>query len=128
MRLAIGFAFVSFSLCAASGTRSDDWVADMREAIRLDQSAHYAEAATIYERILPVLDATQTLPPNEILRAELENALAAHYHRMGRYAEAEPLYRQAIEIWRHTSGPEALRNKALGIGNLAALERPRGGF
>src|SRR5689334_17279384 len=115
MRLAIGFAFISFSLCAASGTRADDWVADMREAIRLDQSAHYAEAATIYERIVPLLDDTQTLPPNETLRAELENALAAHYHRVGRYADAEPLYRHAIEIWRHTSAPDAMRNMALGI-------------
>jgi tetratricopeptide (TPR) repeat protein len=34
------------------------------------------------------------------------NNLAALYKAQGRYAEAEPLYRRALEIWEKALGPE----------------------
>ncbi len=123
MKMVIGLAFVSIAVHAAPDGTSGNWVADMREASRLDQSARYADAQAIYDRILRA-----GLPATGILRAELCNDLAAHYHHLARYADAEPLYRQAIDIWRQTPEDAAESDLALALGNLAALHRAQGKF
>ncbi|MBC7820424.1 MAG: CHAT domain-containing protein, partial [Planctomycetaceae bacterium] len=48
------------------------------------------------------------------------NNLALLYDSLGRYAEAKPLYRQAVEIWRKTLGDQHL-HYAAGLNNLAML-------
>src|SRR5579871_5266834 len=114
MRLLIAFAFVTFVLVAAHALpyeSSGDWVKDVREAGRLDQSARYADAQEIYDRILPI--AAQA---KGVLRAEFCNDLAAHYFHLARYTDAEALYQEAIGIWR-VNLPDGQGDLALALGN-----------
>src|SRR5690348_3753699 len=101
---------------------STDWIAEMRNGAWLDQTGRYAEAEPVFVAIAPMLQDTTSLPADDPIRAELANDLAAHAHRLGRYEEAESLYLQAIGIWRKAEGEDAQRNRALAIGNLAALD------
>jgi tetratricopeptide (TPR) repeat protein len=55
------------------------------------------------------------------------NNLAALYHGTDRYAEAEPLYREASEICRETFG-EAHPHYAASLNNLAGIEHSLGHF
>src|SRR3954454_11578961 len=132
MKFAICFAMVSAAVGAPTvGTGSGnpgDWVTDLRKASYLDQTGRYAEAQGIYDRILPILGDTARISETDILRAEFCNDLAAHYHHLARFAEAVPLYQQAIAIWRQTPGVVAQRDLALALGNLAALNRAQGRF
>ena len=50
---------------------------------------------------------------------------AAQAYSQARYAEAEPLYRQAVEAWGQL-GPAAARNHAVDLRNLGALLRATG--
>src|ERR1700728_350007 len=110
MKLAIVFALVSIAVHAAtSGANSGDWIRDVREAAQLDRSARYAEAQAIYDRILPLVS---SLSETDLLRAEFANDLAAHYHHLARYTDAEPLYRQAITIWRQVPGSASRQDLA----------------
>ncbi|WP_342766285.1 tetratricopeptide repeat protein, partial [Methanosaeta sp. UBA356] len=55
------------------------------------------------------------------------NNLAVLYRSMGRYSDAEPLFRQATEIWRKSLG-EDHPNCATGLNNLAELYRSVGRY
>ena len=56
----------------------------------------------------------------QVLRATVLNSLAVRYTSMGHYAEAEPLYRQALKI-RQTVLGETHPDYAISLNNLAGL-------
>ena len=55
------------------------------------------------------------------------NNLGAQYFHSGRYADAEPLYRRALEAWKNAR-PESPRDVALTLNNLGALYRAQGRY
>jgi len=59
--------------------------------------------------------------------AESLNNLAELYYNQGRYAEAEPLFKQALEMTKHLLGPEH-PDVATSLDNLAALYQSQGRY
>ena len=55
------------------------------------------------------------------------NNLAGLYQAMGRYAEAEPLYRRSLAIWEKQLGPDH-PHVATSLNDLAALHRAIGRY
>ena len=105
-----------------------DWVADMREAVALDQSARYAEAQVIYDRIQPVIKGRRAFRrPTFSARNS-----AMTWPRTTIISRAMPTpsrsTSEAIAIWRQATGLPARRDLALCLGNLAALNRAMGRF
>lgn len=55
------------------------------------------------------------------------NNLAELYRNQGKYADAEPLYRQSLAIWEKVLGPDH-PDVATSLNNLALLYRAQGKY
>ena len=106
-----------------------DWQARMREANRLDSEGKYAEAESLYLEALREAEkpAEEKSSASDHRLAESLNNLAAHYYRRGSYAQAEPLYRRALEVWK-SAGPGVAKDEARTMNNLAALYRAKANY
>src|SRR5439155_15206045 len=113
-------------LCGAGLAATDQatWRTRMQEANLLDREGRYGEARTLY---LAAVAEAETLPSTDRRLAESLNNLAAHYFHCGKYAQAEPLYRRALELWK-VLGAEEKHDLAVTMNNLAALYRAQGRY
>src|SRR5438552_1688330 len=102
---------------AATGQTA--WQTRMQEANLLDREGRYGEARTVY---LAALDEAEKFGSSDRRLAESLNNLAAHYFHCGKYAQAEPLYRRALDLWKGLGSAER-RDLAITMNNLAALYR-----
>ena len=93
---------------------------DLAEAYR--ELARFAEAETLHREALALK--RRTAAPPSSLASSLNN-LGLTLSERGRYTDAEPLLRDAIEIWRTHDGPTALP-LAVGLNNLASTLRQQG--
>src|SRR2546427_12951907 len=89
-------------LSGACFADSPDWQARMQEANRLDRAGRYSQAQILY---LAALEEAEKSGSVDSRLGESLNNLGAHYFYCGKYAEAEPLYRRALEVWK-TARPE----------------------
>jgi tetratricopeptide (TPR) repeat protein len=64
---------------------------------------------------------------NSLEAARLLNEAGWYLHDRARYVEAEPLYKQALDIWEQRQGPKHL-DAAGGLNNLAELYRAQGKY
>lgn len=102
-------------------------IADSEQVLRLNPND--ADAENLY------IQAIETLAKNiennrssyNLDDAGYLNNLAQSYHSMGRYAEAESLYRQALDIFARLSGTDDY-NYAGCLSNLAWLYRTMGRY
>jgi tetratricopeptide (TPR) repeat protein/CHAT domain-containing protein len=83
------------------------------------------QAAREYEQALDL--ARQHLGPEDITTAAVMNTLAELYYAMGRYGEAEPLFRRSLEIREKKLGRDHLL-VAQSLNNLANLYRDMGRY
>src|SRR6476660_3417486 len=113
-------------LCGAGLAATDQsaWQARMQEANRLDREGRYGDARILFTA---ALDEAQKSGSTDRRLAESLNNLAAHYFHCGKYAEAEPLYRRSLEVWKELGTGEE-RNLAVTMNNLAALCRAQGRY
>ncbi len=84
--------------------------------------ARFDEAETLHREALALKRRTNAAPKS--LASSLSN-LGLTLTERGRYADAEPLLREAIELWRAHDGPTALP-LAVGLDNLASTLRQQG--
>ena len=68
----------------------------VQRAEAFEKQVKLPQAAREYEQALDL--ARQHLGPEDITTAAVMNSLAELYYAMGRYAEAEPLYRRSLEV------------------------------
>ena len=83
------------------------------------EKGDYAEAQ---KQFLAALQEAEAFGPQALRLAAALNNLAALYHAQGKYAEAKPLYRQALTILEESLGPEHPLVARL-LNNYAALLR-----
>lgn len=95
-----------------------DWSEEIAEGERASAAADYTQAAHAFERALQTAQKKGTV--GELGVALASNDLANTYATLGRYREAEPLYRKAIAIWRKTLGG-IHPHVATALNNLAVL-------
>jgi tetratricopeptide (TPR) repeat protein len=95
-----------------------EWRALYDQSIALFQKGDNDGAARAAEKGLEAAKAT--LGPDDQHLASMQNNLAALYRMQKRYAEAEPLYVQAIAIREKALGPDDPA-VALALNNLATL-------
>jgi Flp pilus assembly protein TadD, contains TPR repeats len=77
-----------------------------------------------------LLSEIRALPEDErnpVDEASVLNQLALAHHSLGEYAEAEPLYKQALEM-RQAALPEGHPDIAASLNNLAALYKSQGRY
>jgi tetratricopeptide (TPR) repeat protein len=82
------------SLSAIAAFSQDAWSERMSLANRLEEQGRYGEARQLYQSA--VADAEKS-GLKDLRHAQALNNLAAHYFDSGKYAEAEPMYRRALE-------------------------------
>jgi CHAT domain-containing protein/Tfp pilus assembly protein PilF len=100
-----------------------DWQARVQRAAGLFQERRGEEALRLMEQTLREVEAA--VGPAHDTTAEVSNALALFYYRLGRAADAPPLWQRAIAIWEKAgAGFEA--KVALGLENLAEMYRATG--
>ena len=80
----------------------------------------YAQAASLYQRVLKLLE--QTVGPEHSTLATTLNNLAVVYEAQDKYAEAAPLYERALALIERTLGPDHA-NLAATLDNYADLLR-----
>lgn len=113
-------AYLGFLAAFAVFAEPDAWNERMGLANRLQQQGRYAEARQLY---LSAVSETERPGGNKLHHAQALNNLAAHYFELGRYSEAEPMYRRAIEQWRALGETGRL---GITCSNLATLYRKTG--
>src|SRR5262249_10844250 len=91
------------------------WEKALSEGRQFRQQGHYTEVEKVL--LLAVAEAEKLSPENRRLAFGL-NELAAWYHASGRFSEAEPLYRRALNIWEKVSEHQEV---AILLNNLAGL-------
>ena len=97
------------------------WKSDLAEARRIEsagQPGATEQAGRIYAQLVAGAEA---LPPLE------SNSLALELFYMGRYREAEPVYRAALSGWERL-GAEGARDRIITGANLGTLLRAEGRF
>lgn len=111
-------AYLAFTI-ASIAFGQDAWTSRMSLANRLQSEGKYSEARRQYELAVGESSHSRTR------YAQALNNLAAHLYETGDYAQAEALYRKAIEEWR-----ELEENGRLGVtlSNLATLYRKTGQY
>ena len=107
-----------------TGTRAqtDSWESTVASAYQAYQSGRFREAEGFFRT---ALDEARKLPEDNPRLATSLNNLAALYDTVGRYTDAEPLYRQALDLMEKTLGPRD-PNVATALNNLAELYRAQG--
>jgi tetratricopeptide (TPR) repeat protein len=98
------------------------WQADRDQGLRQHAAGNYRGAGRLFRAALASLRASAPDDPNV---PELLNNLGADCHLLGRYAEAEQLYREALDGWRRLPDKPA-DVIARTLGNLATTYRARG--
>jgi CHAT domain-containing protein/tetratricopeptide (TPR) repeat protein len=93
------------------------------QAADLFRAGQYQEAATRAEQIREAV--RRQFGGNHPYYASLLNILAVSHKHLTHYAEAEPLYREALEIFRTTMG-ERSEQFSMCLNNLAELVLARG--
>ncbi len=101
-----------------------DWERHLRAGAAAYQHGNYAEAV---KQTKAALSAAVAFGPDDPRLATTLNNLAALYDTQGRYAEAEPLYQQALAIREKALGP-AHPEVAQSLNNLAALYPAQGRY
>jgi len=108
------FAILTFYVTLAAAQVGP---ARVSEANHLKRENHPADAEALYTAALREAQASGVVDSR---LAQSLNNLAAHYYERGKYAEAEPLYLQALDV--HTTlGPDARRDLGATLSNLAVL-------
>ena len=115
-------------------TQEERWLEDASKltgrGVALQRANHFQDAleplsraAEYYRKLYP----QATHPHGHANLAASLTKLASVYDDLGEYAKAEPLYEQALEIYRQVSG-EKHPNFAATLGNLASLHQSQGNF
>ena len=98
-----------------AGTGS--WQQERAAAIAAYSAGNYGDAEA---RLLDAIDRTKSFGPNDPRLAATLNDLALTYFRLGRYTEAEPLHKRALEIRERTYGMDDPKVAAI-LNDLAFL-------
>jgi tetratricopeptide (TPR) repeat protein len=120
-KAALSEAFYHAS-CFMNATNLFRWAC--RAAQPFEDAAQNELPILIYKRVIIELQNKGNLQAEE---AHCLNNLAELYRRDGKYAEAESLYKKALEIAKKTIG-EDHANYAIGMNNLAALYASQGKY
>ncbi len=106
------------------GAKMVPWQELNRQVMELYRQGEIDRAVPIAERARDL--ARQIFPaPNNDLATSLNN-LAGLYESQGRWAEAEPLYDEALKICRTLFGDRPNHDLASSLNNLAGLYRSQG--
>jgi tetratricopeptide (TPR) repeat protein len=102
-----------------AGDRSTEWDEANRRASELQRAGKFAEARTIFESALRSAESFDS--GDDRLYTSLNN-LASVYQDLGRYSDAQKLYRHAIALIEKQSGPKdvALANPLRNLMSLYA--------
>lgn len=95
-----------------------EWSEDLAEGDRASAAADFTGAARSFEKALKAAKAKG--PDGQMGVAMASNSLATAYVTLGRYTEAESLYRTTIAIWRKALGA-AHPHVATALNNLGVL-------
>jgi len=109
----------------AARLQPSNWQYAQRAGTLAQMMGDYATAASFKEATLSLVNSA--LGPDAPETATALNNLALTYQYLARYMEAEPLYRQAIEIGEKTLGKDH-PNVATSYNNLAELLRTQGKY
>jgi CHAT domain-containing protein/Tfp pilus assembly protein PilF len=115
-------------------TQEERWLQEASKltsrGVELQGASHFRDAlepltlaAEFYQKLYP--KATHPLGHRNL--AESLTKLASVYDAQGEYAKAEPLYKQALEIYRHVLG-EKHPNFGATLNNLASLYQSQGDY
>jgi tetratricopeptide (TPR) repeat protein len=100
------------------------WQADRAQALRQHTAGNYRDAERLFRSALASL---RVEAPDDPTIPEILNDLGADCHMLGKYAEAEQHYKDALAIWRsRPDAPADVIGRALS--NLATTYRARGLF
>src|SRR5262249_51903573 len=102
----------------------EKWEKEMIEANRLTRLGQYPEAEKLY---LEQARIAESFEPGDIRLAKVWNNLGALYHQMGRFADAERLYRKALPTYEALQGAARVAYASV-LNNLAEIERIRGRY
>jgi tetratricopeptide (TPR) repeat protein len=86
-----------------------------------------AEAERLAQRSVAMIEEVTGGTEMEVLQVQSLGMLAEIYRMQGRYAEAEPLYQQALAIKKKVLGPEH-PDMAMTLNNLAVLYKSAGKY
>ncbi len=111
--LGLGFWF------ACTSVSDEEWERYIQTGEEAYQQGRYTDAETSW---LAALEQAKKFGDEDTRLATSLNNLALLYSEQGKYAEAEPLARRALEIWEEALGPEH-PNVAKSLENYAALLR-----
>ena len=115
--LPVGILCLAFLLIAAC--QRTDWESNIAAGLKAYRQGRDAKAEKLF---LAALGEADGFGPQDPRLATSLNNLATVYHSEGKYAEAEPLYRQSLAIIEKILGPEH-RHVATSLENYAALLR-----
>jgi tetratricopeptide (TPR) repeat protein/CHAT domain-containing protein len=105
-------------------TDLERWRKLSEEVVKLHQQGEISSATPIAEEALQL--ARNVFPsPNNDLATSLNN-LALLYESQGRWGEAEPLYDEALKIYRELFGKKPNNYLATSLNNLAELYKSQG--
>ncbi|MCH7539770.1 MAG: tetratricopeptide repeat protein [Proteobacteria bacterium] len=116
--LALGLAF----LPAQATARHSAWKAYMADGAQAYRQGDYAEAE---KQLTAALEKAEKFALKDLRLAASLNNLAELYWTQGRYGEAEPLFKRALESGEGAMGPEHPA-RAMTLNNLAELYRVQG--
>ena len=113
-------------LCVSmrAGTAGDQWEKYLDQARLFREKGAYGDAE---KAALAAVKEAEKSGRQEVDVAKAWNSLAAIYYDVGRYADAESLFRRSVEVWERVLGPsrtEVVR----GLNNLGALYLRMGRF
>ena len=97
--------------------KNNDWKQNNIKGLKAYQQGRYKEAEKLF---LVAIQNAKDFGLQDARLATSFNNLAEVYRNQGKLAEAEPLYKQSLEIWEKSLGPEHA-NTALNLTNLADL-------
>ena len=103
-RLALFVLALAAGFCAGSPSRAEGLYAQSGKVIQLMRTGKYAEALPLAQAMVTQLEKG---PPNKDYAGALNN-LGQVYADMGRDAEAEPLYKQALAVMEKAVGLESV--------------------
>src|SRR5271170_2822164 len=115
-----GTAFVLLA-ALAWGADPTDWSRQKEAGRKAFEQGHYVEAEAFEREALGMLQHADAADSHDL--AGCLNDLGLTYSALGKFSEAEGLYRQALQIWQTSPGYEVVEARILSnLSNLMVSE------
>src|SRR5262245_7189712 len=106
MLVAVLLLALQIGVLPAQAQGADDFAALREQVDQLDRQGKYGDALVAAERHVAL--ARERFGDQHPEYGAAVQRLAKAYHRLGRYPEAEPLYKRALAISEKAHGPDHL--------------------